>query len=111
MTNFSANLVKFPARAWCVRAGNQSAHYFIRHGGKNVAACGMVSRSDCYWPQWSRPRQAGKGHCRACERALKQAARRTVQWATDPRRERSRVAAPEFAQQAEQHGQHRYFPA
>ena len=72
------NVVQFPPVDWCVRAGYQAAHYFIRRGGKSVALCGMISRSDCYFPQWSRPRQAEKSHCRACERVLEQAERKTA---------------------------------
>lgn len=71
-------VVQFPPQGWCVRAGYSLAHYFHLRGRESSALCGMVTRTDAYAPQWSRPRQAAKEHCRICERALMQEKRRVA---------------------------------
>lgn len=69
-------VIRFPIRGWCVRSGFSAAHFFDVDSGKSVAICGMVQRDDQYYPQWSKPRQMKKPHCRVCERTIEQAAQR-----------------------------------
>lgn len=76
MAESRSRIVQLPTQGWCVRSGCLSAHYFVRRGARSVAVCGMVTRIDRYFPQWSRPRQARKRPCRVCARILERAARK-----------------------------------